>query len=251
MALKNLNPLVHKGGDHDGLLATLSWDQVKSTVIESISLAGGREDVEKNKVFGPQRLGLASPGATDEGKVKEFKKHTDGLGPPNLALVFLGVDETETSGSSMPGELIKGDASSPAGIPYFALSLTYRPPTTPVEQKLPTQQLLEKLEESGDYDFVDTRALAKAGLWETHHAALVAQARSLIDWNERNVVSSFDGKLAARGWCGTARSKPCTWPRSRLLLAPAVVDGPEPRHAIRGQHHQTSTFTIPTILNWR
>ena len=177
LPLKHLDPLVHSEG---GQLATLSWDQVKHTVLESVRLCGG----DGSRVFGPAVYAIQ---ARDQAS-KEFTRATDGIGPHNLALVFLGVDETDISKTSLPGELAKRDASAPAGTPYFAISLTYTPPGYEGEP-LPTAKLLESLEQSGQYDFIDLRASSAASRWPMHDAAIVAQAKSLLDWNERHQVS--------------------------------------------------------------
>ncbi|PWN53212.1 hypothetical protein IE53DRAFT_201554 [Violaceomyces palustris] len=130
--LKNLNPLCHKGGERDGLLATLSWDQVKPTITESVKLSGG--DPSKGLVYGPDAFGLSLP-----------------------------------------------------------------------QGQTPTERLREELESSGEYDFVDTRALARSEGWERYEAALVAQARSMIDWNERNQFCPACSRRQYSLWGGYKR----------------------------------------------
>lgn len=192
LLLENLNPLV----DDKGYLETLSWDQVKDTILETAKLSGWKGD-EKSQLFGPKGYNLNSI-HSDEKEAEKFNKNTQGLNSPYLALVFLGIDETGLNVTSLPGELAGLNSDNqhdrknetPAGTPYFALSLTYKPPNVNEDVKLPTQELLEKLKGDEKYDFVDTRTLASAGKWPSSQAALVSQARSLIDWNERNVVST-------------------------------------------------------------
>ncbi|KAN0062356.1 NADH pyrophosphatase [Thecaphora frezii] len=207
--LKHLDPLVHKGGDRDGTLATLSWDEIRSTIEQGKLLSGGKGD----GIFGPAVYGLGNAqGAQDD---KDFTRATDGLGPNNLALVFLGIDESELARSSLPGQLAKDarkdddpsnadpDAPAPAGRPYFALSLTYTPPGA--TDKPPTHSLLEKLEADERYDFLDMRANAKTKSWPLEEAAIVAQAKSLIDWNERHQYCPACARRQYSLWSGYKR----------------------------------------------
>ena len=193
--LQNLNPLVYAdGSERDGLLATLSWDEVRETILDSVAMARGSKSEQEAEVdvFGPQTYGMNAPLEAFGHKEKTFGKAVEGLGPWNLALVFLGVDEGHLAQDSLPGQQQQqqqgGESGAPAGTPYFALSLTFTPPGYEGEE-LPTHKLEKKLVDEGRYDFTDTRALAQAGQWELKDAAVVAQARSLIDWNERQHVS--------------------------------------------------------------
>jgi NAD+ diphosphatase len=190
--LQRLNPLIHSGeGERQGKLATLSWNQVEPTIRESLALSHGGGEQKGTDVFGPQanHLPVLEGESSDE---KKFAKVTEGLVPTSLALVFLGIDEGDLSESSLPGDLASKDGTSntPAGIPYFALSVSHRGPASSTKAGLdaPIEKLEQDLLRDGQYDFVDTRSLAQAGTWDLHDAAVVAQARSLIDWNERHQV---------------------------------------------------------------
>lgn len=197
--LQNLNPLVHTAeGEDNGKLATLSWKDVESTIRESMAMShevksSSSSSSSSSDVFGPEANHLQAA-AADAQDQKKFSKITEGLVPTSLAMVFLGVDERGLDEASLPGDLTKKEGTSkvPAGIPYFALSLSYRPDQHFSESmgELPTERLQKRLLHDGKYDFVDTRTLAQAGTWELHDAAVVAQARSLIDWNERHKVSA-------------------------------------------------------------
>lgn len=191
--LQSLNPLVHgaataaaNGTAREGDLATLRWNDVKAAL-------GATTD---EGIFGPKLNGLVKPDETSE---KVWSRSTDGVLPSHLALVFLGVDERGQE-SSLPGELATTGSSNKddenghelKGTPYFALSLTHRPPAAAPKEEHDKCRELEVLEaelEKKGYEFVDTRALAQAGSWEPHDAAVVAQARSLLDWSERQHVS--------------------------------------------------------------
>ncbi|KAE8220489.1 hypothetical protein CF319_g5993 [Tilletia indica] len=250
--LNKLNPLVRKsdsgtgsGNGGAGELATLSWEEVRDTVRESIRLArGGDEDGTDvqgggiERVFGPDVFGMRGPSAVEGGEAtpeleaakKQFTKATESMGPPNLVLVFLGVDESESKASpSVPGQVAvssgaggqdataSGDGVKEGqqleGIPYFALSVSYEPQADPHQhgsseqkQPLPAHKLKEELLATGKYEFVDTRSLAQAASWPAHHAAVLAQARSLVDWNERMAYCPGCSRKQYSLWSGHKRS---------------------------------------------
>jgi NAD+ diphosphatase len=200
--MKHNNPLCHGSGDNEGMLATFSWDEVKKHVLQNVEASGGAKTGEDASVFGPQAYGLTN-GAGE----KEFARATDGVGPSRLALVFLGIDESELTQTSLPGQMAKdGDKAegAPAGVPYFALSLTYRPAF--VEGEAPMQALLDEIEAEGDkYDFLDLRASSRASAWPREHAAIVAQAKSLLDWNERHQYCPGCSRQQYSLWAGYKR----------------------------------------------
>lgn len=205
--LNHLNPMVHASADNtkgaeEGALATLSWDEVKETILDSVAHDGSIDLSSKGgkvALFGPHAHQLKPDNPDD--------KITQGMGPPSLALVFLGMDETHLNKSSLPGDVVQknesqqaaGEQYSPAGIPIFALSLSFRPPGSQEDIETPLEKLATRLTKDGHYEFVDTRALAHAGKWPLHDAAIVAQARSLIDWNERHQVRSNHFSLKIDG----------------------------------------------------
>jgi NAD+ diphosphatase len=192
--LQTLNPLIYTGqGEHNGKLATLSWKDVESTIRESLALSLGQDASKisnEGDIFGAEANQLPSAGGEEDSK--RFEKITEGLGPTSLALVFLGVDEGDIQQTSMPGDVASSNDGSqvPAGTPYFALSVSYTPKQYLPNgvDEFPVQKLERELLRDGSHDFVDTRTLAQAGTWPLHDAAVVAQARSLIDWNERHQV---------------------------------------------------------------
>lgn len=222
LLLKNNNPLSHALGPNEGLLASLSWDEVKPYILENVKLSGGVQASPNDLlVFGPQAYGLSNGGG--ETSEKEFSRATDGVGPSRLALVFLGIDESGLKETSLPGEMAKDvnketDAgnsnAAPAGTPYFALSLTYRPPFLSKREKAPMQGLLDKLEADTNYDFIDLRASSRAATWPASEAAIVAQAKSLLDWNERHIYCPGCSRQQYSLWAGYKRG--CT---SSLAIA--------------------------------
>ncbi|SPO31715.1 related to NPY1 - NADH diphosphatase [Ustilago trichophora] len=217
--LKHNNPLCHSGGgEKEGSLATLSWDEVKPYILENVKLSGGvqadNEAREEVLVFGPQAYGLQQEKSGDDKADKEFSRATDGVGPSRLALVFLGIDESKLSSTSLPGEMAKdsskqteaaNDKAPPAGVPYFALSLTYKPPFLKPDESAPMQSLLEKLEAEEKYDFLDLRASSRASTWPMEDAAIVAQSKSLLDWNERHQYCPGCSRQQYSLWAGYKR----------------------------------------------
>ncbi|CEH18429.1 NADH pyrophosphatase I of the Nudix family of hydrolases [Ceraceosorus bombacis] len=182
--LQHGNPLVHGSGTSEGHLATLPWSRIASSL--------GRQALQD--VFGAEINGLHRPAnirnkdQEEQEKVseKDWKRATDSFVPPGLDIVFLGIlqdgDSMTQQGQDQTNEI--------KGVPYFALSLTHRSPrgAQTTEQDTKDARGLERLQEEllkEGYDFVDTRALAQAGSWPAGDAAMIAEARSLVDWNER------------------------------------------------------------------
>ncbi|CBQ71461.1 conserved hypothetical protein [Sporisorium reilianum SRZ2] len=213
--LKNNNPLCHGDAapeEQRGLLATLSWDEVKPYILENVKASGGvATESDDVLVFGPQAYALQK----GEGEEKDFTRATDGVGPSRLALVFLGIDESQLSNTSLPGQMAKdaskdsdaaNDKAPPAGVPYFALSLSYRPPFLGADEPAPMHALCEKLEaQEQKYDFIDLRASSQAARWPQEDAAIVAQAKSLIDWNERHRFCPGCSRQQYSLWAGYKR----------------------------------------------
>lgn len=210
LPLQNLNPLVHKGGDRDGYLATLSWDEVKPYALQVANNSGHNGSAAE--IFGPVANGVRLPAQADEKTAGLFEKSTAGMVPTGMVLVFLGIDEEGQSQPSLPGKLAQesGQAGDglPAGVPYFALSLTYRPKSSKssASDDHPLATLEQKLLSSQQFDFVDTRTLGRAGSWPMQDAALVAQARALVDWNERNHFCPACSRKQNMLWAGYKRA---------------------------------------------
>lgn len=210
VVMKDNNPLCHArgdaSGDKHGLLATLPWEQVKPYILRNVEASGGvQTETDNVLVFGAQAYGLQNN--TTEGK--DFARATDGVGPSRLALVFLGIDESNLSESSLPGQMAKDDkggAAARAGVPYFALSLTYRPAFLAADETSPMQALLDELEAQPDkYEFIDLRASSRAATWPVEDAAMVAQAKSLLDWNERHQYCPGCSRQQYSLWAGYKR----------------------------------------------
>ncbi|CAO1625184.1 unnamed protein product [Jaminaea pallidilutea] len=238
LLLQNLNPLASKGGDRDGYLATVGWNDVKQAVLQTAQASG--HDGSSTSLFGPEANGVGQ--ASDHQDL--FEKSTAGIGPTGLALVFLGIDEEGQQETSLPGQLAQGggdaagdDNGVPAGTPYFALSLTYRPKgdaasASQGEQEHPLSKLEKQVLSNGNHHFVDTRSLSKAGEWPMKDAALVAQARALVDWNERNHFCPACSRRQYSVWAGYKRACASTLIR-QLRVAPCYFT-----KSLAPAHHQ-------------
>lgn len=191
--LHRARPLVHAQGDCAGRLATLPWSEIAPRL----------RGPTGSSVFGAAANGIAiheketgaGAEATEKKQDKEeaekeeksnrpdpLRKATQGLVPPGLALVLLGTHEPPSQ-TTLPGR-------EPSGVPYFALSVSYVPPGVERKQER-TAPLLAWLEGDERFEWEDTRRIAFSGTWPLADAAMVAQATSLLDWNERNQVRSL------------------------------------------------------------
>ncbi|PWN33106.1 uncharacterized protein FA14DRAFT_138300, partial [Meira miltonrushii] len=258
IVMQNLNPMVHASSQSDsgdGNLAMLKWQDVRETINE----ACGQSGKDSINIFGPASHGLSIDQNED---AKTFDRATQGMSPTSIALVFLGMDETHLEQGSLPGKTAKSSSSSaPAGTPIFALSLSYRPPGTPEDQLVPVERLADKLTKDGKFDFVDTRSLAQAGKWPLHNAAMVAQARSLLDWNERQQFCPSCGRRQYSLWAGWKRAcassliKATQDPLKKSFIEPLLIDGKSLEQDGKGDcatTHSLSNFcyprTDPTVI---
>lgn len=226
VVMQNLNPLTYSGKATDGeegYLATMSWSEVKEHVLKAAR--GSGKAAEDEDVFGPAAYGVEAPSHLEGRALEAFGKATASIGPTEVAFVFLGVDEEGQEIASLPGQLATRDgpqegaehsssSNVPAGTPYFALSLTYKSKSVAPSDASPMKPLEDALVNSGKYDFVDTRALGRAGEWPMRDAALVAQARALLDWNERNHFCPSCSRRQYSVWGGYKRA--CTSSLTKL-----------------------------------
>lgn len=258
IVMQNLNPMVYASSQSDsehGNLAMLKWKDVRETINE----ACGQSGKESINIFGPASHGLSIDQNED---TKTFDRATQGMSPTSIALVFLGMDESHLEQGSLPGKTVKSSSSTaPAGTPIFALSLSYRPPGTPEDQLVPVERLADKLTKDGTFDFVDTRSLAQAGKWPLHNAAMVAQARSLLDWNERQQFCPACGRRQYSLWAGWKRACASSLinstqdPLKKSFIEPLLIDGKSLEQDGKGDcatTHSLSNFcyprTDPTVI---
>lgn len=99
-------------------------------------------------------------------------------------IVFLGLKETcEETASALPSSDFKDAQTAVAnleGIPFFALDVSEW-------EVIQAEEMLKGAGPNRTLAFVDART-AMAGL-DAVTAAIFAEARSLVDWNQRNKVS--------------------------------------------------------------
>lgn len=263
IVMQNLNPMIHarasQGDSSHGTLATLRWQDVGETIVEACFADKQVINKDEIQIFGPGSHGLSIDEGEDE---KTFDRATQGISPTSIALVFLGMDETHLEQGSLPGKTVKSSSSTaPAGTPIFALSLSYRPPGTPEDEQVPVERLADKLTKDSQYDFVDTRSLAQAGNWPLHDAAVVAQARSLLDWNERQQFCAACGRRQYSLWAGWKRAcassliKASQDPLKKSFIEPLLIDGKSLEQDGKGDcatTHSLSNFcyprTDPTVI---
>ncbi|KAJ9098205.1 hypothetical protein QFC21_004534 [Naganishia friedmannii] len=158
----------------------------------------GVEEVEEyigDKTFAP------APSTNTEAKTFQSAR----LPTSAPTLVFLGIDDRPTA-SSPDAKPAKIDPKSPQGVPYFAIAI-------PTEQQQVSGEGTDKAEAPRRADgleglkeaneFVEPR-LAGSSLspWQ---ANMFAEARAMIDWNERNKFCAGCGSKTYSLWCGWKR----------------------------------------------
>lgn len=126
-----------------------------------------RKDVESR--IGPN---WQSPSPADAESKDRSRLFESARLPHTLpALVFLGIDDRpDASSDSVPARI---DPKDPQGVPYFAIDAGR------------AQDQKEWEVEGGEFGDARASASSMSG-WE---AGVFAQARALIDWNCRNLVS--------------------------------------------------------------
>ncbi|KAF9408551.1 NADH pyrophosphatase, partial [Podila epigama] len=110
--------------------------------------------------------------------------------PEGLVLVFLGADEVSAPepGDSHQEILVKGRR----GIGYWALDMTAKGPLVTPELKAAVQQFVNAFPEKHGHYFAEMRPAA-FGLSKAE-SGLLAQARSVVDWNRRNQFCTGCGR---------------------------------------------------------
>jgi NAD+ diphosphatase len=101
------------------------------------------------------------------------------------SIVFLGLKETDTSGSALPSSEFKDPHSAVAkltGTPYFSADIADLDENK-VNETIENTQLAK---DGSTLTFMEPRA-AMSSL-DVFTAAIFAEARSMVDWNQRNKV---------------------------------------------------------------
>ncbi|KAG1806096.1 NUDIX hydrolase domain-like protein [Suillus subaureus] len=154
------------------------------------------------------------------------------------SIVFLGLKETETSGSALPSSEFKDPHSAVAkltGTPYFSADVA----------DLDENKVNEAIENTGlakdgsTLAFMEPRA-AMSSL-DAYTAAIFAEARSMVDWNQRNKFCPACGSPVYSLWAGWKLS--CT-----SLLPWADNTDRKPCPSGRGLHNFAHPRTDPVVI---
>lgn len=155
------------------------------------------------------------------------------------SIVFLGLKETETLGTSaLPSSEFKDPEAAVAkltGIPYFSADIA----------DLDEHKVNEVIENAGlvkdgsTLAFTEPRA-AMSSL-DAYTAALFAEARSMVDWNQRNKFCPACGSPVYSMWAGWKLS--CT-----SLLPWADNTDKKPCPSGRGLHNFAHPRTDPVVI---
>ncbi|KAG1767451.1 NUDIX hydrolase domain-like protein [Suillus occidentalis] len=125
------------------------------------------------------------------------------------SIVFLGLKETETSGSALPSSEFKDPHSAVAkltGTPYFSADIADLDENK-VNETIENAQLAK---DGSTLTFMEPRA-AMSSL-DVFTAAIFAEARSMVDWNQRNKFCPACGSPGCTSllpWADNTDRKPC------------------------------------------
>jgi NAD+ diphosphatase len=134
-------------------------------------------------------------GEHSDGKVVTASTDDSPLGSARhrgAPIVFLGLQETcSATASALPSSDFKDAKTAVAnleGTPFFALDVSHLESIESVEELL----LKSVSKQNGDTElaFMDTHAAMRS--FDAITAGIFAEARSLVDWNQRNKVSFFN-----------------------------------------------------------
>lgn len=219
------NPLVRRG-DTTGQVALVGWHEVADAVLQTVRLVAPDADA----VFGPAVYGLEHNGTN----AKHWSRSTQCILAPALSLAYLGVHETQEAPRSctFTEDGKERTLVVPCGAPYFALSLSCRPPGTSPDTILPCEALLSQwTADGGAFEPLDMKTVVLTSALHRDDAGLVANARTLLDWSERYAFCAACGSRQYSVWGGHKRG--CASVLRRLARMPnafvdAVHAGPVP-----------------------
>ncbi|KAK3340684.1 NUDIX hydrolase domain-like protein [Neurospora tetraspora] len=204
-----LNRLSWLRSDHLFLRAAFSHHSAKFVLLNSLGpMVESKEDGSRLGFAGPEDVRGLLGGAEEVFKSEE--EVVGGFDSERAAgervVVFLGVDLLDAA----PGE--EKDVfewKQFRGQPYFAVDVTPREGDAgPEGKKAKAEELIRKMEEEKGHAFLSASPRGMA--LEAGHAAMYAQARSLIDWNARNPFCAQCGQRTVSVHSGTKRVCPPT-----------------------------------------
>ncbi|WFD00965.1 NAD(+) diphosphatase [Malassezia yamatoensis] len=200
LPLSNGNPLIRRE-DSSHRIAWFPWKEVADAVMQTVH----RFSPSATTVFGPTTYMLEKKPDMED---KYWARSTQGILAPFLSLAFLGIlEEANTLPETIDFKDTGGKAMVvPKGAPCFALSLSYRPSDLPATEKLPCEKLLEDLTSpDSPYQTLDMRTVILSGAMDREDAAVLANARTLLDWNDRYKFCAGCGSLEYSVWGGHKR----------------------------------------------
>ncbi|KAG0369233.1 NUDIX hydrolase domain-like protein [Gamsiella multidivaricata] len=156
--------------------------------------------------------------------------------PEGLALVFLGADETESEQPQQEGEvLVRGRR----GAGYWALDLSAKGPRSTQELRDSIESFMGSYTEKHGHYMAEMRPAA-FGL-SFPESALLAQARSVVDWNKRNQFCAGCGRKNMSLEGGHKRACPTT-------IAQDGQEVPSDCLAHKGVQNFTYPRTDPVVI---
>lgn len=179
---------------------------------------------------------IGQPYDLDEGAaIAAFDSRAAAAAP---TLIFLGLDERATAN---PAFEYTASGGTYKGQPYFALDVTPKPGA--VAGVL--EELAEAATSGNGYEFRKVRIDLSL---VPEDAAILAQARSLMDWNSRNQFCAACGGRTVSVHAGTKRTCP---PNDQALQASSDSDAPfarPPCVSRTGIHNIAFPRTDPTVI---
>ncbi|KAH8827884.1 NUDIX hydrolase domain-like protein [Flagelloscypha sp. PMI_526] len=165
-------------------------------------------------------------------------EHTEAIRHTGISIVFLGLHEPENATTALPEtEFI--DASSAVkkleGNPYFTIDLS----ELPDNQAQEAIQRIQASKEGQNMTWSEPRSMMSS--MNIFDAAVYAEARSMVDWIQRNRFCAGCGTPVATLWGG--------WKLVCRSLLPWVdKTGKKPCPTTRGLHNFTHPRTDPVVI---
>ncbi|KAJ7030008.1 NUDIX hydrolase domain-like protein [Mycena alexandri] len=175
----------------------------------------------------------------DDGRVltaDEVTPSTESARHRGVRVVFLGLLDTLSTLNALPTSDFTDPERAVAnleGIPYFALDIA--------ELEIDTDAFLSQDKDTQTLSWTEPRALLMGLSLDKASLALFNEARSMVDWNQRNKFCPACGSPTYSMWGG--------WKISCSTLLPwADNTGRKPCVTARGLHNFTHPRTDPVVI---
>ncbi|KAL4991687.1 NUDIX hydrolase domain-like protein [Aspergillus falconensis] len=186
-----LNRLSFLRSDHPFLSAALKHPSTQFVILKDLApLTRSPTELYYAKFDEVRKLVPAS--VYDKSEEEIIKEHDSRKTEPHL--IFLGVDETNKQEDGFSWKIYNGT-------PYFALDISEKGSE---EQQANAKEVVSGFEAQG-LSFLQARV---AMTFSANEAAIYAQARALIDWNNRNSYCGTCGSRTISVNSGTKRACP-------------------------------------------